>query len=139
MSGNIEGGFEADQNAQNVAQNSLLEALQNGDINEEMRSLYESKFTKLFEVVMRIYEKEAVLKKRAQVLAQEKDGLEHDIRHNDDVKMENETKIHTLQEEVQKLNVDYGETKEQQITLDLQKKDMQSQIDEYKLVLAPLG
>jgi chromosome segregation ATPase len=89
----------------------------------------ESKYSKLFDVVLRIYEKETVLKKKAQVLAQEKDGLEHDIRHNDEVKNENEQKIRALQEDLQKCTLELGETKESDIAIEIYKKDLENQLE----------
>ncbi|KAH7824282.1 putative coiled-coil flagellar protein [Monocercomonoides exilis] len=121
--------LDLSDHSKSVAFECLTKAQNDNEITEEMQTLYESKYSKLFDVVLRIYDKETVLKKRAQVLAQEKDGLEHDIRHNDEVKQENEQKIHELQEDVQKLTLELAETKEQHISIDIEKKDLENQLE----------
>ena len=95
------------------------------------KTLYQSKYTKLYEVVLQIYSKEAKLKSRAETLNRQKDGLQDDIKKNAERKQENEQKIHDLQEDVRRLKASQQEVDSNNYTIELEQKSLQNQLESY--------
>ena len=97
--------------------------------NSPSETLYQSKYTKLFEAVLQIYEKEAKLKTKAENLNRQKDGLQDDIKKNEERKQENEQKIHDLQEDVRRLKLAQDEVDGNNYKLEMDQKALQNDLE----------
>eukprot|EP00771_Trimastix_marina_P000541 gnl/Trimastix_PCT/1561.p1 GENE.gnl/Trimastix_PCT/1561~~gnl/Trimastix_PCT/1561.p1 ORF type:complete len:918 (+),score=462.55 gnl/Trimastix_PCT/1561:99-2852(+) len=108
---------------------NLAEQFEAASISENRMEKLQSHYQKMYEVVIRKFENEKNLFKRAQALNQEKEGLEQDVRDNEKRAAENERRIKELRQQAAKYAAESSECAESDLMQRIQIEELQRQRD----------